>query len=193
MIHFVIHVVTPQEIEKLPTIIESLKCFPDARLHVFNQTRIPVEGSIVCENTKNCGFGWTLRFLRHVYGPMTSSDLAIKIDPDTEIYGNPLTGLDIPHGHVLGQFEMEGDCCGSVFYGGFQGYTRDAIEIMLERGPMFENETGPQDMIAQSIVNVFEIPFLQVPNIELWDSAQAPADNILVWHRERGFRSRNCK
>lgn len=194
MIHFVIHVTTDKELDRLPSIREEVaQYFPAALLHVYNQTLKPIEGSIVCENIKQCGFGWTMRFLRHVYAIMDPSDLVIKIDPDTQIYGNPIAGLEIPQGYVFGQRMTEGDCCASVFYGGFQGFTYDAIKVMLTHGHLYENEIGPQDMAAQNIINLFEVPFLLVPFIELWDSADEPDGHILVWHKMRGFRSQNCK
>jgi hypothetical protein len=193
MIHFVTHVSTDLELTQLVCLRQSLtEHFPAALLHVFNQTLQPVEGSIVCENIKQCGFGWTVRFLRHVLNVMGPDDLVIKVDPDISFFGNPVTGLDIPQGHVFGQRKVEGDCCAMIFYGGFQGYTHDAAKLVVEHGHIFENEVGPQDIAAQKLINIFEIPFLAVPGVELWDPNAEPAADILVWHRARGEQSRDC-
>lgn len=192
MIHFAIHVNNDYELNRLPSIrVELGDYFPAARLHVFNQTLKPVEGSIVCENTKDCGFGWTVRFLRHIYTYMEAGDLLIKIDPDTEIYGNPIAGLQIPPGSVFGEFMVDGGIP-LVFYGGFQGYTREAVRLMLEHGHKFENERGPQDIAAQKIIDLCQIPCIIVPYVDLWSREEA-ADETLIWHRERGFRQGCCK
>lgn len=194
MIHFVVHVTSSAEFDQL----DSLRCeideyFPAARLHVFNQTLKPKDGSIVCENIKQCGFGWTVRFLRHALSVANPGDLIIKIDPDILLLGNPIAGLDIPSGCVFGQRQTQDDCCALIFYGGFQGYTYEAAKLVAQHGHIYENEVGPQDIAAQNIINLFEIPFLAVPKLELWDTKPEPDEDIMVWHRARGDQSRGCK
>lgn len=193
MIHFVIHISNEAELERLPSMRQELEThFPASRLHVFNQILQPIEGAVVCENIKNCGFGWTVRFLRYVLDLADAGDLIIKIDPDTEILGNPIAGLEIPSDHVFGE-RQSSDCCNLVFYGGFQGFTVGAAKAVVAHGHLFENEIGKQDIALQTLINLFDIPFLTVPRIALWDDGEDPKDN-LVWHRmKRVPQPQTCK
>lgn len=189
--HFVTHVTSPQDVEQLPCLLDSLQhFFPHSTATVYNQSLLSFprsEMAITCENIKECGFGWTLRFLRNAHCVMTPGDLLIKVDPDTQILGNPLEGLEIPNGSFFGQQDKVG-CCDMVFFGGFQGFTYKAVEEILRYGPQWENAEGPQDIILQNIVNGTLQHFVPVPNVSLWADRQKPLPpDLKVVHYSRTY------
>lgn len=189
--YFVTHVTTEAEIDKLPKLLESLlHYFPNSSVLLFNQSGVSFpksEMAIACENTKECGFGWTLRFLRYASGVMEPGDLLIKIDPDTEIQGNPIAGLQIPDGSFFGQQDKVG-CCDMVFFGGFQGYTYKAMQEILRFGPQWENITGPQDVVLQQIVHTTLQPFIPLEGVQLWLSRDEPLpEGLKVVHYKRVY------
>lgn len=185
MIHFLIHATTIEEASRLSYIQYALEgCFPDSRLHVINQTGTDIPDSVVQENTKSCGFGWTLRFLAYAQGVMQLNDLLIKIDPDIEVRGNPLDGILIPQGACFGQIKHVQEL--PVFLGGFQGFTADAIDTILRVGRAYENEPGKQDPILYKVGAALGMQFISLPWIDIWaDPANYdPNYKVLAWRRD---------
>lgn len=167
MIHFLTHITTDTEITLLPGFRESVaQCFPGSVLHVFNQTGQEILDTLVYENIKSCGFGWTLRFLRYAGGVMGPQDVLVKIDPDIELFGNPLAGMAIRPGECFGQLRFGNNI--QAFMGGFQGYTRGAVESFLRAGQEFESTSGPQDHIAYRVMQSFSAPFVSLAYMDLW-------------------------
>lgn len=182
MTHFVVHVTTAEEIAELPKLATSLqRYFPASQLHVFNQTLLQVPDSIVCENIKQCGFGWTLRFLRHVLPLMAEDDLLVKVDTDTEIMGNPIEGVALSQGCFFGQMQQM-SCCELVFFGGFQGFTYEAVKAILRFGPQFEDEVCPQDVTLGKILDTTLQTFITLPDVKLWaDPAERSTALVVHW------------
>lgn len=187
MIHFLIHVTSGPEIARLSYIKAKLaKFFPESRLHVFNQTNTMFDDCILVENTKSMGFGWTLRFLKHATSFVESADYLIKIDPDIEITGNPLEGVVIHDGECFGQMKQVQGV--NVLLGGFQGYTKGALQKILEIGAAYENEIGPQDAVLYRVGCDAGMAFASLPWLDLW----ADRDNfdtnlkIVSWRRRCG-------
>lgn len=182
-IHFVTHITTDEELAKLPGLAETLRLyFPDCLLHVFNQTLQPIAGSMVCENIKMMGFGWTTRFLAAILPIMEKDDLLIKVDPDVEIFGNPLLGQTFANGTSFGQIKSFSN--GNAFMGAFQGFTYDSAKYVMEQGRQFENETGRQDIIAYRILVQQDRLFVSLGSVDLW----ADPDNFDIHLKVRSWK-----
>lgn len=189
MIYFITHVTKEVEVARLPYITHSLeKHFPGSELRVLNQTNTPLPefggklGEWGVENIKSTGFGWTLRFLRMAERLIEPGDLVIKIDPDIDIRGNPLDGIEIiPSGACFGQVKLVQEV--PVFLGGFQGFSYEAVKLYLEHGPKVENQPGPQDIIAYSLGARLGMKFISLPWVDLWAEPDNhdPNCKILSW------------
>lgn len=185
MIIFLTHITSEVEVARLPYIRRALEQnFVTCRLEIINQSGIDIPNSMPRENIKSCGFGWTLRFLRHAEQLMKPEDLMVKIDPDIEIKGNPFEGISVPQGACVGQIKLIGEV--PVFLGGFQGFTSDAIRLLLDKGPEFENEEGRQDPILYRIGASLGMDFIALPWVDLWAERNNydPNSKIISWKRD---------
>lgn len=184
MTHFITHLALDKEFDYMPAVQTNLEeHFPGSPLTIINQNSSKsYPNSIQMQNIKPFGFAWTLRFLAHMQPQLQKGDLLIKIDPDIQIHGNPMT-YDIPPGHCFGQLKRV--CGDRIWLGCFQGYSAEAVNHILEYGQRFANEQGAQDFWAYQVLAGLDLGFVSIPHIDLWADPRNydMHAKILTWKR----------
>lgn len=145
------------------------------------------------ERLKAIGGGfWTERFLDW-FAVFGKTQWLIKIDPDTEIV-RPLTVFPPKNGLFGYEYRRANHLSGRSVHGGFQGFSRDAIEKILEsnllKHPRYQNQhrfwytsrqqkLSFQDGILSDIIELLDLPVFNHP--EIYCSWLTPPQHPYLW------------
>lgn len=172
------HIWAIEEIKPTEALLER---FPFLTAYGWMATRNPRITTVPKVTMLKRHTAWTRRFLEH-FVHETKADVAVKIDPDTEIKDGFVLPAPRAKWDVAGDFRVFQE--GWLFMGGYQVYRRAAAEAILA-DPAFNSGCYWQDAALGKAIHRLGLVAFNMKNVDVWAAPDTDRTALDVYHAGR--------